>query len=99
MTAADMAALRALAEAVIGTQGHDPECHAYTRHMSGIHPAAVLSLLDDVERLRTMLSAAAIQFNYYADQHMAKGTEDSDKKMRVNAEFARACRAVLEPRA
>lgn len=52
MTPSDRAALREAAQAVIDTQGHDPECHAYTRMMAGIHPAAVLALLDEVERMR-----------------------------------------------
>lgn len=49
MTPEDRAALREAAQAVLDTQGHDPECHAYTRIMSGTHPAAVLSLLDDAD--------------------------------------------------
>lgn len=49
MTKEERAALREAAQAVLDTQGHDPEVHAYTRMMSGIHPAAVLALLDAVD--------------------------------------------------
>ena len=58
MTPSDRAALREAAQAVIDTQGHDPECHAYTRMMAGTHPAAVLAPLDECERMREALSFA-----------------------------------------
>lgn len=60
MTNEERIALREAAQTVIDTQGHDPECHAYTRMMAGIHPAAVLELLDECERMRKALA-------YYAD--------------------------------
>jgi hypothetical protein len=55
MTPEQRAALREAAQAVLDTQGHDLECHAYTRMMAGIHPAAVLALLDECERMREAL--------------------------------------------
>ncbi len=97
MNAEQRAALHEAARAVLATQGHDPECRAYARMMAGVHPAAVLALLDECERMRAMLGAAAIQFDYYAKQHAAKGTEDGAAKAKVNIEFAQACRAALEP--
>jgi hypothetical protein len=57
----------------------------------------MLKLLDEREKLRLVLRAASIQFDYYGDQHEAKGTPEAAEKAKVNREFAAFCRAALEP--
>jgi hypothetical protein len=64
MTQEERAALREAAQAVIDTQGHDHACLAYMKMMSGMHPAAVLALLDECERLREALAWYAKDYDY-----------------------------------
>lgn len=51
------------------------------------------------ERLRlaeAALSRAAGQFDFYEQQHRAKGTEDGARKAEVNREMAAMCRAAQQ---
>lgn len=48
-----------------------------------------------VTRMLEALRLAANQFKDYADQHHQKGTEDGDRKARVNEEMARKCEEAL----
>lgn len=47
--------------------------------------------------MREALERAAEQFEYYAEQHTAKGTEDANRKAAVNVEMAAMCRDALKP--
>lgn len=46
-------------------------------------------------RMRNAIIRAAMQFDYYAQQHSAKRTPDADKKAAVNVAFAAQMRAAL----
>jgi len=45
--------------------------------------------------LREMLLKCAVQFEFYQQQHLAKGTKESAEKAAVNAQFAAECRKVI----
>ena len=52
-------------------------------------------LLAEAARLREAVTRAAAQFDYYEQQHRAKGTSDADAKADTNRDMAAMLRAAL----
>lgn len=51
---------------------------------------------EDKSDLRAMLERCASQFHFYEAQHRAKGTPEADEKAKVNGEFVRDIRVLLD---
>lgn len=56
----------------------------------------VAALEAENAKLREGLSRAAAQFEFYRDQHTAKGTPEGYKKATTNANMAALCRTLLQ---
>lgn len=85
----DTAKLRELAQAVLDTQGADHACLAYHNHLTGMHPADVLAMLDENARLREAQTRSAKALAWLRDHPFCEldwgcVDEDEDAVWRVH---------------
>ena len=85
------------AEALASESGDADPGELAARRLWSRRPADTASA-ERIKALEAGLAKAAGQFEFYVENHAAKASAEGDAKAKVNANFARMCRALLTPK-